>query len=437
MNLFEIEGAPILNLRAWLAASGVYTIAYLAGAALFWMLRLTKGRTCGFEFLLLRLSAGLAVTPLIVLAAGQVPGLLWQIPWWIAALGGGALLVYDAARLLRRIIQENRGRRFSNFLSAAGWIGVFLTLFALVGPAFSPPINYDALEYHLGVIPHYFETKSITPIPHVFYSAQPLATEMLYTLGAVAERTPWGWSAGLVNWMMILLLAALTAQVLKAIGAPQAMIPWLLIVLLTHPIILKLELDRLSDLMGAIFMLAGLLVLSPKETHTHHPGGLDDNLPSPLRHGGWPGPPSERAPKVAQPRWDSRFKPSQDFSDTLSRGLLILAGIFAGAALSAKWTNAGTAVTILTAAYISWLIPAKSNRQALDGDTEQKADVPPPPPARILSLAFSQLAMFMLGLVLIIFPWMIWLWFRAGNPLAPFAARLFPTPAWSAERLEF
>ena len=58
---------------------------------------------------------------------------------------------------------------------------------ALLGPALSPPLNYDTLEYHLGVIPHYFQEGIVAPIPHVFYSAQPLGTEMLYTLAAVLD----------------------------------------------------------------------------------------------------------------------------------------------------------------------------------------------------------------------------------------------------------
>ncbi len=244
-------------------------------------------------------------------------------------------------------------------------------MFFLLGPALSPPSNYDTLEYHLGVVPHYFAERRITPIPHVFYSAQPLATEMLYTLGAIMEGTPRGLAPRTVSWSLVVLSAILLFRALLAVGTTRSIAPWLVLVYLVHPIIFKLEWDRVTDLTGAIFLLGGLLVAT-----TPADGKADSNAPKNI----------------------------------------FLIGIFVGAAVASKWTNAGTAALILTmASLLGLFIPGK----------------------RDWKISSTYIGLFFLGAVLILLPWQIWLWVQAGNPFAPFAAGIFPTDSWSPARLQF
>lgn len=366
-------GIPILQPRAWAGTVTVFGSAYLMGAAFLPSARIRPG----IDRFLLRLACGLALLPVLVLGVGQIPGLLLRFPWWIAGIAGGVLLVVQFRAGVRELIPagppylvtRSAEERIDLVLMGAGWFAVILTLGMMLGPAFSPPINYDVLEYHLGVIPQYFETGRIEPIPHVFYSAQPIATEMLYALGAAVERTPWGLSSGPIYWGLFIVAIALLARILARIELPRVLIPWVLLVLLAHPIIFRLELDRLTDLTGAVFLMGGLLAL--------------------LVH-------------------------KQDEESFYPIRAAAIMGIAAGGAISSKWTNAGTVAVPLGIALGAVLLSSPSRRRAM-----------------------FPIGGFIAGAVLILIPWMLWIWRETGNPIAPFGAQFFPSPAWSADRQAF
>ncbi|HOE97581.1 MAG TPA: hypothetical protein PK847_13475 [Candidatus Sumerlaeota bacterium] len=86
-------------------------------------------------------------------------------------------------------------------------------------------------------------------------------------------------------------------------------------------------------------------------------------------------------------------------------------GLCAGGAVAAKWTNAGTVALPLLAVVVAT--------------------------ARGKPTCGRELAGFGAGAAAALAPWLIWLGRTVGNPFAPFLAGLFPTDAWSAERLQF
>lgn len=404
---FDSSAIPILGLRSWWSAIGVFGAAYLLGTPPTRRLSFS-----GFvDATLIRIAAGLSILPVVVLMLGQAPSAVFRFPWALPALAGIALWIFHFLRARKEgassaprqpvapspnRIEPGQGAPpespITKLLGAVGWLAVAFTLLLLLGPAFSPPLNYDTLEYHLGVIPHYFETGAITPIPHVFYSAQPLATEMLYTLSAVLEGSPWAQGPKVLQWGLVVLAALLITRLFIAVGTPKSIVPWLALVFLSHPIIVKLELDCLTDLTGVVFMLAGLLVV------------FSD--------------------------------PCRDESQPPPKSAALLIGLLAGGAISTKWTNAGTSALILTVvAFVSMIrMPRRRPLAQVGGAPEGETPRQPEPPSKVL---MNSAALYLLGVASIMVPWMAWLGWRAGNPIAPFGAGLFPTENWSPVRLEF
>ncbi len=399
--MHEIDAAiPILAWRAWAAALVVYGCAYLAGSLVCMRITTRATTAANVDLFLIRFTVGLALLPLAVLGAGQVDGLLFRLPWAISGIAGVVWFGFHLFDLRRARAEHNpvdapdspalsRKSSFdlSRVLGVAGWAAVAITLLVVLGRAFSPPINYDVLEYHLGVIPHFFEIGTIEPIPHVFYSAQPIATELLYTLGSVVEGTPWGGAHGLVHWGLIVIAALAMGRCLTAVGCPAATRSWLVVLFLTHPIVRKMTLDRMTDLTGAVFMMGGLLAWFG------------------MRGGG-----------------------EASGRDRLRSALLI--GLLAGGAISAKWTNAGTAGAILGLL----AIVASVGRPRTGSETEVRGRFDGRSGAGFHA-AFLGLAA--AGVAVVMIPWCAYLWRGVGNPFAPFAAGLFPTEAWGAGHLAF
>lgn len=372
--MLDPSAIPILDAGAWAGALAVLAAAWLPGSLALVPLKFESW----IDAALLRLALGLALLPVLVLLAGQFEGLLFIRPMWIGLSLAGVIL--GAGEALRA---RMRGAGVPSLpppsssdviptlvggLILAGALSYFL------GPLSSPPLNYDALEYHLGVVPHFFEVRGIHPIPHVFYSAQPIATEMLYTLASVAEGSPWGGSSGFLQWFLVVLAALLLWRVSEAAGLPRPVALLMPFAFIMHPIILRLEIDRMTDLTGAIFLLSGWLL--------------------------WLRRPAEAASGARLP-------------------VFALLGILAGGAVSSKWTNAGTAAVALAGAAASgvWL--------------ESRAPRRPIPPLAMPCAVFGG------GAALVLLPWLAWVGVETGNPLAPFGAAWFPTGRWNGEQLAF
>lgn len=375
---------PLLDLRAWGGALGVLGIALLLGLALLPRLRAWR---LG-DRILLRLLAGLVAAAPLTLAVGQIRGALAAMPWVIPAAAGWAALLAMAVYDRLRPVAANHADLFTplppprppleRWLARLGWLCVLASLLLRLAPAFCPPLGYDTLEYHMGIIPNVFELGRYRPIPHIFYSAQPQSTEALYTLAAFIEGTPWGFAPGALHWLFIVLVVILAARSLRLLGLPAAWRPWLILFFLEHPLLMRLQVERMSDWFGVLMMAGGLW--------TWLQGRRD--------------PPHSRALRLAA-----------------------LMGIFIGGAVASKWTHAGTvaAPLLILAFYVGW-------------DSWRVNGVP-----RSIRLRTALGALALAGGVglLIWLPWGAWLWALRHNPFAPFMADRFPSPEWPAARLHF
>lgn len=374
----ETPFMPILDPAAWLGALAVFAAAYLPGSLACLRLRLDSA----VDAALLRFTVGLALLPLLVLLAGRLQDLLMLRVLWIAlAATGAALFAFDLLRGLRdRKPGTLTGREDAlTRLAALPWVA---WMFYLLAPLSCPPLNYDVLEYHLGVVPHFFGIGRIEPIPHVFYSAQPIATELLYTLASVVEGTPWGGASGRTQWGLVLLAGLLLWRAAERAGLPRTVAFLLPFGFLTHPIIVRLELDRMTDLTGGLFVLGGWLIWSH----------LMDGQPGPRR---------------------------------LAHAVALL-GLLAGGAVSSKWTNAGTAALAIGMGPAVGLISAVGGEDGVGGGARGAART---------WLACASL--FLAALALVVIPWSAWVWAETGNPIAPFGAALFPTERWGPENLNY
>ena len=128
--------------------------------------RLTAGATLG-----------LGALSLVTLAAGSF-GILGA--WTAAAvLAGFAALGWGRLSRLAGGFSAPVEARFTpveKALTAAAGAAAFLVLLY----AFNPPMNFDALEYHLGAPALHFKTGAIRYIEHNVYSNFPANSEMLY-----------------------------------------------------------------------------------------------------------------------------------------------------------------------------------------------------------------------------------------------------------------
>ncbi len=290
--------APLFDGNAWWAGLCVIGLGSLAG----WVLPPWRGGRVGW---VVRTTAGLVVIATLVPGAGDDGWLFRPGIWSPAGAVGLAIALYSLVKSCRSI-RLPRVFGPGELIAGGGQLLVGLWLAMMLGPAFGPPVNYDVLEYHQGIIPHVFERGKFEPIPGVVYTRQPIATEALYTLAAAIEGNAWGRGPGILHWLLIVLGAAVFARLLKRIAIPAAWRPWIVLALLTHPLIFRLQLDRFTDWTGVTLLAAGLAALRSR--------------------GGW--------------------------------GAAALAGVIAGGAVSAKWTHAGT-VALPLAIMLPVLSPAR------------------------------------------------------------------------------
>ncbi len=289
---------PLLDGRAWWGALCVVGLAILLG----WLMPPWRARRGRFDDWLARTAAGLGLAAELVLGVGQGAGWLWRMPWGVAGAAGGLLAAWAALRAVTcaggRVFGSSRARGLAHLAGLVGWGVLLFWIALLLLPAAAPSINYDALEYHVGIVPEVFQGGRFRPIPHVFYTRQPVAGEALYTLASIAAGSPWSRAPGFLHWLAIALTALIVARLLGRLGVPRSWRPWLALLLFTHPDLLLLQIDRMTDAWGVLMLAAGLLALAPR-------GRL---------------------------RVES----------------LALAGLIAGAAVAFKWTHAGTVALPLT-----------------------------------------------------------------------------------------
>jgi hypothetical protein len=173
------------------------------------------------------LAFGLGVTGLGVITL--IAGRLGMLGTWPIRLGLGLLIVIEVGCLIRArtrrgdpkfdpAIDPARSGFANGHPSAVSSVlvrtlglglitGPFLLVMAL--GAMLPPIEYDAIEYHLQGPKEYFQQGRIAFLPHNVYTSMPFSVEMLHLLGMVVLGD-W-WRGALAGQLLVALFAPATA----------------------------------------------------------------------------------------------------------------------------------------------------------------------------------------------------------------------------------
>ncbi len=376
MSVFSREDTPIFSLYAWTGAGAVAGMAYLSGLVLTWFL-------CRRRCPDLHVWAGgvILLPPLVLCFYPFISG----FPSILRVIGllGLSIPVFSFVKRLRSGPGTGVTRASATVIQApldrvlclTGWGILCFWLMALVLPAFSPPTQYDVLEYHLGLIPHVFQVGQVEPVPGIFYTAQPMATEMLYLAASVFEGSPWGYAPGLVQWLLVILATMFYHPLAGRLGIPAAWCPWLWLVFLSHPLVFRFQLECLTDWTGVVMLLAGLYVWKC---------GIQDHT----RSGNIP-----------------RIFPA------------LMVGLLAGGSVTSKWTNMGTVFLPLMCVLVM---------MGLDSGAERRF-------RQVCQVCLAGLvASFIVWL-----PWGAWLMYHRGNPFSPFLSGVFPSSEWPVARLHF
>ena len=207
--LLAWQAEPTASARRWMLVPLLFAQRLrILGAVVAWVLA-TLGfgaevgalvipqEVAGWQRWLFRGGLGIGVTALLVLGLGAL-GAFWVLwPLWVVGV----------AALLRRVWKERVGLRSARGvrpqLRGFEWVWVLAGVLALIVAllsAFLPPLDYDVLEYHLGVPARYLEAGCIAGLPTNVYSNFPLTVEMHYLIGlAVLGKVNGGCFAQLFN----------------------------------------------------------------------------------------------------------------------------------------------------------------------------------------------------------------------------------------------
>jgi len=376
MNVFFREDIPLFSLSAWTGVGAVAGMAYLSGLLLTWVLCRRKcpdlhiwaGGLILFPPLVLYLypfiSGFSSILRIIGLLGLAIPGFSF-IKLIRSSLGAGV------TRTSATVVQGPLDRA----ICLAGWGILCFWLMVLVLPAFSPPTQYDVLEYHLGLIPHVFRVGRVEPVPGIFYTAQPMATEMYYLAASVFEGSPWGYAPGLVQWLLVILATIFYIPLAGRLGIPAVWCPWLWLVFLSHPLVFRFQLERLTDWTGVVMLLAGLYVWKSGIQNHARSGNIPRMFPA------------------------------------------VMIGLLAGGSVTSKWTNIGTVFLPLMCILVMMGLESGAGRRL----------------RQVCQVCLTGLmASFVAWL-----PWGAWLMYHRGNPFSPFLAGVFPSSEWPVERLHF
>ena len=243
-------------------------------------------------------------------------------------------------------------RESSRFWKVSGLFVMAILGLSLI-TALAPPLKYDALMYHLTMPLAYLESGRLDYLPWLVMTGMPQTTEMLYTfvmsLGGVQGATVLGWG------FTVITLFGLLGYVRTRLDNPSA---WVAVISLLAGYTFAVSMAwGYVDWLGLYFGLAALICLD---------------------------------------EWRREG----------SRGLIILAGAFAGFAFSTKYT-AGVFSIALFGAFCWHCLKRKA--------------------------PFFQNLVYLAGAALLVaMPWLIRNWVNTGNPLYPF---FIPGGAMDAVRI--
>lgn len=218
--------AFLLNMLA--ACAGLIVIAAAAALGLrlldFPPFALSSERFASpLERLVLATALGLGLIALFVFFGGTA-GLLSPWLWWafiVVALAQGLSPLRRAGRSLLAAPTPLHPLTLAALLVTGAWCLVHAAMI------WSPPLEYDVLEYHLGAPAQFLRDGRVSFLQENIYAAFPLNGEMLYLLGLVLGTNKW---LGLIaahtilfsSWMLTLAgVYALTSRFTSKSAEPS------------------------------------------------------------------------------------------------------------------------------------------------------------------------------------------------------------------------
>lgn len=249
-----------------------------------------------------------------------------------------------------------------------------LVVLLLLPLCFLPPFFYDTLHYHFGLPALFLRSGSTLPIPYFVESHFPLGVEMLFLVG-MSDGGYFG--ANLMNFTLYFLCGFGILCLSDRLGARRAglfAMPLFLFSSTSVHIFFLQKNDIGVTLFFFAFVYAFLLYLELGKDHSGLSGA--------------------------------------------SRGFLVLSGVFAGAALSSKYTMIAFAPAVAAIGFLAKFRGARTNGNPLDA-CAVRGDV-----LRFIAGCAAAYAVWPLRNIVAV-----------GNPVYPLLAALFRSPGWSPSQM--
>ncbi|NOZ00100.1 MAG: hypothetical protein GXP40_13010 [Chloroflexi bacterium] len=206
---FTPAQALVLARSVWqmIVALGIISLAGGLGAAVL----SGQMRFSPLTALALQAALGLGALGLGIFLAGVTVGFS-PVLFWALLLGAGISLRKSVWAWWRQwaaleVLWRESGR-FDKFLAA----GVGFILVSALATALAPPLQFDALVYHLTLPRAYLLAGRMIDVPEVIFWGMPQQTEMLYTfalaLGGLEAAVVVGWAVGALALVGLLGYAA-------------------------------------------------------------------------------------------------------------------------------------------------------------------------------------------------------------------------------------
>ncbi|MCX7717893.1 MAG: hypothetical protein N2111_05760 [Candidatus Sumerlaeaceae bacterium] len=266
---WDSTAAVVLTDRLTNLALAAHAAVLVAASAVLLPLLLLP-RTCWAdlhpgEALLLALAAGTGLLSAVAFALGSSIGLcglhrLCPPPsGYILALGAGMALAWRCGLPLRTLRQPAAVSLSASSGALALLISFALALVACL--ALTPPILYDVTEYHLGAWADYLAAGGrFVPTPHNFYSRFPFPVQSLYYLG-LAAGAPLDFAPKILNAFYVAAGAGLIALWLRRARVAAVWRMLAVVAFLAHPVVLEVSFDAFIDAPTAFLVAATLYAL--------------------------------------------------------------------------------------------------------------------------------------------------------------------------------
>lgn len=231
---------PVLWLAVWTAAC--------CGAGI-WTMRAISGRQADPSLVVVLASgaAALALLATLMVAAGVFRPWPLRLALAVAALEGVRLLAVVGIRPRPPAIDLASP---PGVLLLAGGVATFAVLT-------TPPVMFDALNYHLAFPSRWLATGGFIEFPRHLYSFYPAAQGSLYGF-ALAGVGPWGASA--LHWWMGMVAALAAAALAGPLGGRRAA-TWAAACFGVAPVVLEVAGYAIADLSVAAWGGAALVAL--------------------------------------------------------------------------------------------------------------------------------------------------------------------------------